>query len=68
MMKGHIVKAIWTRFDGGVISLVQHYNVAGSHEMVAQQDASIDIPSMKAELSAEYTGFDVGTVADQNHH
>lgn len=68
MMKGHIDKAIWTRFDGGVISLVQHYNAVGNHELVAEQDASINIPRMKAEVSAEYTGFDLGTPADQNHH
>lgn len=63
MAKGHIDKAVWTRYDGGVISLVQHYNVVGLHEIVAEQDASIDIPHMKAELAAEYSGFDLGTSA-----
>lgn len=61
--KGHIDKAVWTRFDGGVISLVQHYNIVGGHEIVAQQDASIDIPHMRAELAAQYSGFDLGTDA-----
>ncbi|GAC1497751.1 MAG: hypothetical protein NVS1B14_00280 [Vulcanimicrobiaceae bacterium] len=58
--KGHIIKAVWNRFDGGVISLVQHYNVIGTHEIVAEQDASIDIPHMKAQLAAEYSGFTLG--------
>lgn len=62
-VKGHINKAVWTRFDGGVISLVQHYNFLGGHEFVAQQDASIDIPHMRAELAAQYSGFDLGTDA-----
>jgi hypothetical protein len=62
-VKGHIDKAVWTRFDGGVISLVQHYNLVDGHEIVAQQDASINIPHMKAELAAQYSGFDLGTDA-----
>ncbi|MFN2528570.1 MAG: hypothetical protein ABR584_07625 [Candidatus Baltobacteraceae bacterium] len=68
MNKGHIDKAVWNRFDGGVISLVQHYNAIGNHEMVAEQDATINIPRMKAELSAQYTGFDLGTAVEQNRH
>jgi|GEM_PF-1385452 len=67
MSKGHIDKAVWNRFDGGVISLVQHYNAVGNHEIVAEQDASINIPRMKAELIAQYSGFDLGAVAGQNH-
>ena len=59
--KGHIDKAVWSRFDGGVISLVQHYNTVGTHEIVAEQDASINIPRMRAELDASYTKFDLGT-------
>jgi hypothetical protein len=59
MAKGHIDKAVWNRFDGGVISLVQHYDMVGTHEIVAEQDASIDIPRMKAELDARYTAFDL---------
>lgn len=62
-VKGHIDKAVWTRFDGGVISLVQRYDMVNGHEIVAQQDASIDIPHMRAELAAQYSGFDLGTDA-----
>lgn len=64
VLKGHIDKAVWTRFDGGVISLVQHYNQVGGHEIVAEQDASINIPHMKAELAAEYSGFDLGAATE----
>ena len=63
MAKGHIDRAVWNRFDGGVISLVQHYNSFEGHEIVAEQDASINIPHMRAELAAEYSGFDLGTTA-----
>lgn len=59
MAKGHIDKAVWNRFDGGVILLVQHYDAVGTHEIVAEQDATIDIPRMKAELDARYSGFDL---------
>ena len=61
MAKGHIDKAVWNRFDGGVISLVQHYDTVGNNEIVADQVASIDIPHMKAELEATYSGFDVNS-------
>jgi len=58
-VKGHIDKALWTRFDGGVIALINHYNTVGTHEIVALQNATIDIPHMKAELAAEYSNFAV---------
>lgn len=60
-VKGHIDKATWTRFDGGVISLVNHYNAVGTHEIVAVQEASINIPHMRADLAAEYSSFQVET-------
>lgn len=60
MEKGHVAKALWSRYDGGVISLVNHYNTVGTHELVAQQNASINIPHMRAELDADYSGFQIG--------
>jgi hypothetical protein len=59
--KGHIIKAVWTRFDGGVISLVQHYDSVGTKEVVAEQDAQIRIPHMKADLTATYDNFSLAT-------
>ncbi|GAC1658628.1 MAG: hypothetical protein NVS9B12_11190 [Vulcanimicrobiaceae bacterium] len=59
--KGHIDKAVWERFDGGVISLLNHYSAVGVNEIVAQQAATIDIPHMKADVEAEYSQFAVGT-------
>jgi hypothetical protein len=56
-MKGHILKAVWSRFDGGTITLVQHYNSVGNHEVVGEQDAAIRIPHMRADLDAQYSGF-----------
>ncbi len=59
MAKGHMLKATWSRFDGGTISLVQHYNAVGKHEIVAEQSATINIPHMKADLSADYSSFNL---------
>ncbi|MDQ6827119.1 MAG: hypothetical protein M3Z14_07980 [Candidatus Eremiobacteraeota bacterium] len=59
MEKGHIMKAVWSRFDGGTISLAQHYNTVGTHELVREQNATIDIPHMKAELVADYSAFNL---------
>lgn len=57
--RGRILKATWSRFDGGVITLVQTYgpNLSG-HAVVAKQDATIDLPRMKASLEADYADFD----------
>jgi hypothetical protein len=55
--KGHLMRAVWSRFDGGTITLVQTYAPAGENEIVSRQTASIDIPHMKADISAEYRSF-----------
>ncbi|MDP9110470.1 MAG: hypothetical protein M3M96_02390 [Candidatus Eremiobacteraeota bacterium] len=55
--RGHILRAVWNRFDGGTITLVQHYETLGTHDFVSKQDAAINIPGMKADLVAEYSGF-----------
>lgn len=62
-VKGHIDKAVWIRFDGGVISLVNHYNTVGANEIVGEQTASINVPHMRADLDAEYSEFAVGAAA-----
>ena len=54
---GHILRAVWNRFDGGTITLVQHYETLGTHDFVDKQDAAINIPGMKADLVAEYSQF-----------
>lgn len=56
-VKGHILRAVWSRYDGGSITLVQHFNAIGSREVVDLQNASIRIPGMKADLEAEYSAF-----------
>jgi hypothetical protein len=55
--KGHMTHAIWTRFDGGTITLAQTYTTVGESEIVARQAATIDIPHMKADVSADYGAF-----------
>ena len=60
-VKGHIQRAVWSRFDGGVITLINHYNTVGANEIVGQQTASIDIPHMSADLEADYSEFELGT-------
>ncbi len=54
---GRILKATWSRGDGGVITLVQTYTPLAGHEYVAKQTATIDLPRMKAELEADYADF-----------
>ncbi|HEX3550580.1 MAG TPA: hypothetical protein VHT53_09395 [Candidatus Elarobacter sp.] len=54
---GRILKATWSRSDGGVITLVQTYAPVAGHAFVAKQTATIDLPRMKADLIAEYADF-----------
>src|ERR1700681_526676 len=54
---GRILKAVWSRGDGGTITLVQTYTPVSGHAYVAQQSATINLPRMKAELVADYSDF-----------
>jgi hypothetical protein len=65
---GRLLKAVWARHDGGKITLVQTYAVVGNTDLVSHQSANIDIPHMRAELTADYAGFTVetSTVAGYN--
>jgi hypothetical protein len=56
-VKGRILKATWSRTDGGVITLVQTYAPVAGHAYVAKQTATINLPRMKADLEAEYADF-----------
>jgi hypothetical protein len=56
--RGRILKAVWSRSDGGVITLVQTYAPVAGHAFVAKQTATISLPRMKAELEADYADFD----------
>jgi hypothetical protein len=55
--KGRIEKAVWARNDGGTIAITQRYDSLGTHEIVAQQDASIRLPHMAADIVATYSNF-----------
>jgi|ERR1700733_2537640 len=55
--RGRILKATWTRGDGGRITLVQTYAPVAGHAFVARQTATISLPRMKADLEAEYADF-----------
>lgn len=55
--RGRILKATWSRSDGGTITLVQTYAPVAGHAYVAKQSATIDLPRMKADLVAEYADF-----------
>jgi hypothetical protein len=58
---GRILRAIWSRNDGGTITLVQTYGPpVDGHTVVAKQNATINLPRMKAELVADYADFAVG--------
>lgn len=63
MAKGHMTKATWSRYDGGAITLVQTYMPLNGQEIVAKQAAKIDIPHMRADVSADYADFVLGVVA-----
>ncbi len=55
---GRILQAIWSRTDGGTITLVQTYAPGtDGHAVVAKQLATINLPRMKAELEADYADF-----------
>jgi hypothetical protein len=54
---GRILKATWSRGDGGTITLVQTYTPVSGHAYVAKQAATINLPRMKAELVADYSDF-----------
>jgi hypothetical protein len=53
--RARILQATWYRTDGGRIVLTQTYSVVGSADVVTEQHASIDIPHMRAEVSATYS-------------
>ena len=61
MAKAHIDKAVWTRFDGGTITMTQKYNTVAAREVVSEQDAAVRIPSMSADVTALYSNFAVDT-------
>src|ERR1700681_1015980 len=44
--RGRILKAVWSRSDGGVITLVQTYAPVAGHAFVAKQTAPINLPRM----------------------
>jgi hypothetical protein len=50
-----ILKATWSRYDGGTIVLEQTYATFGTADIVTGQHATIDIPHVRAEVSAGYT-------------
>lgn len=54
---GRILRATWSRGDGGRITLVQTYVPVAGHELVAKQVATINLPRMKADLEADYADF-----------
>lgn len=60
---GRILKATWSRSDGGVITLVQNYAPVAGHQFVAKQTATIDLPRMKADLEANYANFNTDDAA-----
>ena len=61
--RGRILKAVWSRSDGGVITLVQTYAPVAGHAFVSKQAATINLPRMKADLEAEYADFNTTEAA-----
>jgi hypothetical protein len=59
--RGRMLKATWKRRDGGTIVLTQTYTAIGSADVVTAQHATIDIPHMRAELTATYTNVAIDT-------
>jgi hypothetical protein len=65
---GRMLKATWTRHDGGTIVLTQTYATLGSADVVTAQHATFDIPHMRAEMTATYTNLvlETPTIATVN--
>lgn len=59
--RARMLKATWKRHDGGTIVLTQTYTAVGSADVVTQQHATIDIPHMRAEVTATYTNVTIDT-------
>lgn len=57
--RARMLKATWKRRDGGTIVLTQTYTAVGSADVVTQQHATIDIPHMRAEVTATYSNIAV---------
>jgi len=57
--RARMLKATWKRHDGGTIVLTQTYTALGASDVVTQQRATIDIPHMRAEVTATYTNVAV---------
>ena len=58
---GRMLKATWRRKDGGTIVLTQTYSPVGPSDVVLNQHAEIDIPHMRAEVTATYTNVTLDT-------
>ncbi len=58
---GRLLKATWKRHDGGTIVLTQTYAALGAGDVVTQQHATIDIPHMRAEVTATYRNVTLDT-------
>jgi hypothetical protein len=58
---GRMLKATWKRHDGGTIVLAQTYSPIGATDVVTLQHATIDIPHMRAELTATYRNVTIDT-------
>jgi hypothetical protein len=58
---GRIIKATWKRNDGGTIVLTQTYAPIGSADVVTEQHATIDIPHLRAEVTASYSEVTLDT-------
>ena len=56
-----MLKATWKRHDGGTIVLTQTYSEIGAADVVTEQHATIDIPHMRAEVTATYTDVTLDT-------
>lgn len=56
-----MLRATWTRHDGGTIVLTQTYAPLGAADVVTQQRAAIDIPHFRADLTATYTDLTIDT-------
>jgi hypothetical protein len=58
---GRMLKATWKRHDGGTIVLTQTYSPLGAADVVTLQHATIDIPHMRAEVTATYRNVTIDT-------
>lgn len=61
--KGHLRRAVWSRFDNGTFVLVEHYANVGKSEVCTNAQAQVAISAIRANLNIEFADFVIHDLA-----